>query len=88
MSSPSLGNKLTNPPTDGITRVQFAPGSNSKLLVTGWDKTLRVYDVNHNALLASHGVAAPILDAAWGADGTVIYSGAVDGAVRRCVLVQ
>lgn len=79
----SLGTKLAHSPNGGITRVQFAPESNSKLLVTGWDKSLRVYDVDTNALLASHGVATPILDAAWAADA--IYSGAVDGAVRRWV---
>lgn len=82
----SLGTKLTDSPTDGITRVQFAPSSSSKLLVTGWDKTLRVYDVDANTLLASHEAAAPLLDAAWAADGSAVYSGAVDGAVRRCVL--
>ncbi len=80
----SLGTQLTQPPADGITRVQFAPQDSSKLLVAGWDKALRLHDVDNNTCLATHTTAAPLLDVVLGDHDTMVaYSGAVDGGVRR-----
>lgn len=85
----SLGTQLVQAPSDGITRVQFVPHDSKLLLVAGWDKAMRLYDVDNNTCLATHSTAAPLLDVAWGDHGSMVaYSGAVDGGVRRYGLVR
>jgi len=43
-ASAALEHELTSPPTDGITNVVFANHSDL-LLVSSWDKGVRLYDV-------------------------------------------
>ena len=43
--------KLKSPPQDAISTVRFMPGINSPLLlVSSWDSTVGLYDINSNVL--------------------------------------
>lgn len=53
--------EVLSPPTDGISAVQFAP-TEDLLLVSSWDKALRVYDVTANALRMTLTGDAALLD--------------------------
>ena len=54
--------KLTNPPEDGISAVKFAPNSSQFVLVSSWDSSVRLYDVNENFMRMKYSHAAPVLD--------------------------
>ena len=53
-SNGESGNKsefrLKNAPEDGISSVRFGPNSSQFLLVSSWDKNVRLYDVTNNNL--------------------------------------
>ena len=42
--------KIGQPPTDGITSLQFSPNSSQYLLVSSWDSSVRLYDINANTM--------------------------------------
>ncbi|KAI8322433.1 WD40 repeat-like protein [Martensiomyces pterosporus] len=69
--------ELTQPPSDGVSRVKFHPADDSKLLVSSWDQRVRLYDVQANQLVASHhSHQAAVLDIEFGT--TSSYSGGLD----------
>ena len=45
--------RLKNAPDDGISAVRFGPNSSQFLLVSSWDKNVRLYDVVNNNLRVS-----------------------------------
>lgn len=48
--------ELSNPPTDGISNVTFAPiHGSSLLLVSSWDKSVRLYDTSMAASESASG---------------------------------
>ncbi|XP_019170529.1 PREDICTED: mitotic checkpoint protein BUB3.3-like [Ipomoea nil] len=72
---------LENPLRDAISRVRFAPRSNN-LLISSWDNSLRLYDVESSKLrLESQGEAA-LLDCCLEND-SVAFSAASDGSIHR-----
>ncbi|KAI8468059.1 MAG: quinon protein alcohol dehydrogenase-like superfamily [Monoraphidium minutum] len=76
-----LGDPVTAPPTDGITRVRWSPSSSNTLLASSWDGTARLYDAGG----APRGVfvhPAPLLDCAFERDGA-FYTGGLDCRVTR-----
>ncbi|KAJ2611725.1 mitotic spindle checkpoint protein Bub3 [Coemansia sp. RSA 1365] len=69
--------ELSHPPSDGISRIKFHPTDNSKLLVSSWDKQVRLYDTQKDQLTSSHqGHQAAVLDIAFGNEGA--FSGGLD----------
>lgn len=54
--------KLANGPEDGVSAVKFAPNSSQFLLVSSWDTTVRLYDVNDNTMRLKYSHSAPVLD--------------------------
>jgi len=54
--------KLNSPPEDGISAVKFAPNSSQFLLVSAWDCSVRLYDVNDNFMRIKYMHSTPVLD--------------------------
>jgi len=74
--------KLDNPPTDCIQSVKFGPTNNQHLLVSSWDCTVRLYDVNANQLKLQYNHEAPALDATFQGNNNCWSCGA-DCKVRK-----
>ncbi|KAJ1985752.1 mitotic spindle checkpoint protein Bub3 [Dimargaris cristalligena] len=75
--------QLPNAPADGISSLTFSPTQPDRLLVTSWDKTIRLYDVSQPVLLGQYETAAAVLDACFaGTSPKRIYSGGLDPVVR------
>lgn len=67
--------KLAQPPTDGISRVRFAPLRGSPhLLVSSWDGHSRLYDVSTGMLSAMHKQGLAVLDCAFIRDASRFLS--------------
>lgn len=54
--------KLSNMPSDGISSVKFGPNSNQFLLVSSWDETVRLYDVQADSMRFKYSHSAAVLD--------------------------
>ena len=81
MSEGKTEYQLKSPPEDGISAVEFCPHSPSLLLVSSWDKTVRLYDVAANTQRAAVSNSLPVLDCAW-QDQSRVLSGGLDKAVK------
>nr|CAB3500411.1 unnamed protein product [Digitaria exilis] len=77
------GKELANPPTDGISNLRFSNHSNN-LLVSSWDKTVRLYDADANVLKGEFVHPGPVLDCCFHDDSSGFSAGA-DHTVRRLV---
>jgi len=73
--------KLNNPPEDGISAVKFAPNSSQFLLVSSWDKTVRLYDVAANSMRMKYSHNDPVLDCCF-YDNVHSYSGGLDTSLK------
>ena len=76
--------ELTDAPSDGITALRFSPDGAS-LLASSWDQSLRLYDLQANALrMPAEALPSPLLDCDFVGDdeGGSAASGALDGVVR------
>ncbi|QHN89049.1 mitotic checkpoint protein BUB3.3-like [Arachis ipaensis] len=80
-NSDSLLLKLEAPTRDAISRVRFAPHFNN-LLISSWDSSLRLYDVDASLLRLEAPSEAPLLDCYFH-DEAVAFSAASDGLIRR-----
>ncbi|KAL9251323.1 Mitotic checkpoint protein BUB3.3-like protein [Drosera capensis] len=72
---------LKNPIRDAITRMRFAPMSNN-LLISSWDSTLRLYDVDGSKLRGEFESDFLLLDCCFGDEGEA-YAAGSDGSVCR-----
>uniref|UniRef100_A0A6A7G7W0 Mitotic checkpoint protein BUB3 n=2 Tax=Hirondellea gigas TaxID=1518452 RepID=A0A6A7G7W0_9CRUS len=79
MASTSGGGEklLTNPPGDSISKCLFASNSNN-LLVSSWDKTVRLYDVSSDVEKVKYEHKAAVLDCAFSEDCSTAFSGGLD----------
>merc|ERR1711997_1380313 len=57
--------RLKNAPEDGISSVRFGPNSSQFLLVSSWDKNVRLYDVTNNNLRVKYSHQRPVLSCAF-----------------------
>ncbi|KAG2236308.1 WD40-repeat-containing domain protein [Thamnidium elegans] len=73
--------ELRDSPTDGITQICFSPYNKDLLLVSSWDKTLRLYNVESNELLQKIETDAGILACCFG-EGDTVYFGGLDSLVH------
>ncbi|KAJ1697473.1 hypothetical protein LUZ63_005985 [Rhynchospora breviuscula] len=79
----SGGKELSKPPTDGISNLRFSNHSDH-LLVSSWDKTVRLYDANANVLKGEFLHGGPVLDCCFHDDSSG-FSACSDNTVRRYV---
>jgi cell cycle arrest protein BUB3 len=70
--------KLANAPTDGISSLNFSTLHITHLLVTSWDKTVRLYDTYRNSQLFQYTHEASVLDGCFSPNSTHIFSGGLD----------
>jgi len=76
-ASASLEHELTAPPSDGISNVVFANLSDL-LLVSSWDKGVRLYDAKKNRFISKIEHKAAVLDCAFSSDDVKFFSGGID----------
>ncbi|GAM84477.1 hypothetical protein ANO11243_024730 [Dothideomycetidae sp. 11243] len=87
MSAPQY--ELAEPPTDVISAVKFAPNSDTRLLVSSWDRHIYLYETpsptqsneGHLVLRVEH--RAPVLDICFGEDDDIAYSAGLDQDVNQ-----
>ncbi|KAL4181587.1 hypothetical protein AMTRI_Chr12g271900 [Amborella trichopoda] len=80
---PVTGRELSNPPSDGITNLRFSNHSDH-LLVSAWDKTVRLYDASANTLRGEFMHGGAVLDCCFHDDSSG-FSASADHTVRRFV---
>ncbi|OMO63356.1 hypothetical protein COLO4_32527 [Corchorus olitorius] len=80
---PAPGRELSSPPTDGISNLRFSNHSDH-LLVSSWDKTVRLYDASANSLRGEFMHGGPVLDCCFHDDSSG-FSASADNTVRRIV---
>jgi len=74
--------ELSSPPFDSVSSVRFSPTSPSHLLVSAWDTTVRLYDVEANEQKAKFDHRAAVLTCAFATPDRA-YSGGLDTSVRE-----
>ncbi|KAG1342074.1 putative Mitotic checkpoint protein BUB3.1 [Cocos nucifera] len=77
----SGGRELSNPPSDGVSNLRFSNHSDH-LLVSSWDKTVRLYDASANVLKGEFMHGGPVLDCCFHDDSSG-FSASADNTVRR-----
>ncbi|PWA53646.1 hypothetical protein CTI12_AA442720 [Artemisia annua] len=75
------GTELISPPSDGISNLRFSHHSDH-LLVSSWDKRVRLYDASANVLRGEFLHGGPVLDCCFH-DDTSGFSASGDNTVRR-----
>lgn len=73
--------KLNSTPDDGISAVKFAPNSSQFLLVSSWDCTVRLYDINENFMRMKYVHSTPVLDCCF-QDAVHVFSGGLDKVLK------
>eukprot|EP01123_Difflugia_compressa_P010118 TRINITY_DN3600_c0_g1_i1.p1 TRINITY_DN3600_c0_g1~~TRINITY_DN3600_c0_g1_i1.p1 ORF type:complete len:370 (-),score=70.33 TRINITY_DN3600_c0_g1_i1:161-1270(-) len=71
---------LRQPPTDGISNVEFSP-RDPFLLVSSWDSTVRLYDAVQNSLNVTWNHSSAVLDCCF-SDVFTVYSGGLGMSLR------
>ncbi|KAF9621206.1 hypothetical protein IFM89_016700 [Coptis chinensis] len=79
---PTLGRKLSDPPSDGITNITFSSHTNH-LLVSSWDSTVRLYDPSENVLKVKFTHGGSVLDCCFDEDSSGFFSASLDNTVRK-----
>eukprot|EP00551_Chaetoceros_affinis_P006818 CAMPEP_0203678898 /NCGR_PEP_ID=MMETSP0090-20130426/33672_1 /ASSEMBLY_ACC=CAM_ASM_001088 /TAXON_ID=426623 /ORGANISM="Chaetoceros affinis, Strain CCMP159" /LENGTH=405 /DNA_ID=CAMNT_0050546341 /DNA_START=63 /DNA_END=1280 /DNA_ORIENTATION=- len=84
--------QLQSPPTDGITCLSYLPlnddssssSSSSLLACSSWDGTVRLYDTQSMMNVCTHSMdCGPVLSLAVDGAGKCLFTGGLDGSVRR-----
>ncbi|VFQ97486.1 unnamed protein product [Cuscuta campestris] len=73
--------RFNNPIRDAISRIRFSPHSNN-LLISSWDRSLRLYDIQRSKLILESPGEAALLDCCLESE-TVAFSAASDGSIYR-----
>ncbi|KAG4435012.1 hypothetical protein IFR05_009501 [Cadophora sp. M221] len=85
--APQVQFKLSQPPSDAVSSVKFAPDSPTRLLVSSWDKNVYLYDTQDQdaggKLIEKFEHRAPVLDVCFGADDNEAFSAGMDWQVKR-----
>ncbi|TVY65723.1 Mitotic checkpoint protein BUB3.1 [Lachnellula suecica] len=79
--APSIQYELSNPPTDAVSSLKFAPDSPTRFLVSSWDKHVYLYEISvgeeDGKLIEKYAHRAPVLDVCFGADDNEAFSAAL-----------
>ncbi|KAG5388014.1 hypothetical protein IGI04_029555 [Brassica rapa subsp. trilocularis] len=78
---PSIGRELSNPPSDGISNLRFS-NSSDHLVVSSWDKSVRLYDANADSMRGEFKHGGAVLDCCFHDDSSG-FSASADHKVRR-----
>ncbi|WZZ07822.1 hypothetical protein YC2023_093743 [Brassica napus] len=78
---PSIGRELSNPPSDGVSNLRFS-NSSDHLLVSSWDKSVRLYDANADSMRGEFKHGGAVLDCCFHDDSSG-FSASADHKVRR-----
>ncbi|EPE28383.1 WD40 repeat-like protein [Glarea lozoyensis ATCC 20868] len=85
--APTIQYEISNPPTDAVSAVKFAPGSPTRLLVSSWDRKVYLYEIsseNENGdLIQAYTHRAPVLDVCFGKDDNEAFTAGMDWQVKR-----
>ncbi|PBP28154.1 mitotic checkpoint protein-like protein BUB3 [Diplocarpon rosae] len=85
--APQVQYKLSQPPSDAISSLKFAPNSPTRLLVSSWDKNVYLYDTQDQEaggkLIEKYEHRAPVLNVCFGADDNEAFSAGMDWQVKR-----
>ncbi|KAJ7339419.1 mitotic spindle checkpoint protein Bub3 [Desmophyllum pertusum] len=73
--------QLEQPPSDGISSVKFSPTSASFLVVSSWDTSVRLYDVQNNNMRLKYNHSYAVLDCCF-QDGVHTFSGGLDNTLK------
>ncbi|KAH3767776.1 mitotic checkpoint protein BUB3 [Pelomyxa schiedti] len=73
--------ELQQPPGDGITAVNFCPGTVEFLAVSSWDSTVRIYDVLANQMKTHYSHKSGVLDCCF-LDRETTVSGGLDRTLK------
>lgn len=76
-SAAVLEQELNSPPEDGVTTAKWGRSSDS-LLVSSWDKTVRLYDGRKNELKGKFELKGAVLDCCFGSDDNSAYCSGLD----------
>ncbi|KAB5523906.1 WD40-repeat-containing domain protein [Coniochaeta sp. 2T2.1] len=85
--APSAQFEVSQPPTDAVSAISFAPHSPTRFLVSSWDKNVYLYNIatsedEHTAsLLSTFPHQAPVLDVCFGATDDEAYTAGMDWTV-------
>ncbi|KAL8634902.1 MAG: hypothetical protein Q9228_007551 [Teloschistes exilis] len=76
--------ELSDPPSDAISALKFAPAS-LHLLVASWDRNVYLYDTSESdgRLLQTCEHRAPVLDVCFGDNEEDAYTAGLDQDVRQ-----
>ncbi|KAF5177567.1 Mitotic checkpoint protein bub3 [Thalictrum thalictroides] len=86
-SPPYSGRELSNSPSDGITNLRFSNHSDDLLIVSSWDKSVRLYDARENVLRGEFKKESAVLDCCFHDDSSG-FSAGLDATVRRCLFTS
>ncbi|RDL39825.1 uncharacterized protein BP5553_04165 [Venustampulla echinocandica] len=85
--APTIQYELSEPPSDAVSSVTFAPSSPTRLLVSSWDRHVYLYDISSGEeggkLIQKYEHRAPVLDVCFGADDNEAFSAGMDWQVKR-----
>ncbi|XP_039282513.1 mitotic checkpoint protein BUB3 [Nilaparvata lugens] len=73
--------KLKSPPEDGISSVKFGPNSSQFLLVSSWDNSVTLYDIQANSVRMKYSHERPVLDVCF-QDAVHSFSGGLDKTLK------
>jgi len=73
--------ELKSPPTDGITHIEFAERSSKVLLVSSWDFSVGLYNVEKNSRLLHYRHECPVLSCCFLGDERYCASAGSDGHI-------
>eukprot|EP00877_Chromochloris_zofingiensis_P011447 jgi/Chrzof1/6556/Cz19g00280.t1 len=82
--NPNKDFEVSSPPSDGVSSLCFSPRANL-LIGTSWDNNVCCWEVQHNGTAtpkASTSHTNPVLCSCWNQDGTQVFSGGCDKAVK------
>ncbi|KAG9144843.1 hypothetical protein Leryth_018971 [Lithospermum erythrorhizon] len=80
------GREVSNPPSDGISNLRFSNHSDH-LLVSSWDKSVRLYDASANALRGEFMHGGAVLDCCFHDDASG-FTASADHTVTRLLFNQ
>lgn len=81
--NPNKDMEVVSPPEDSVSSLNFSPKANF-LVATSWDNKVRCWEIASNGTStpkAEQSYSQPLLCSAWGADGSVVYTGGCDNQV-------
>lgn len=76
--------EIYDPPTDGISALQFSRWDTHRLLATSWDSSVYIYDCSGNVAVNKFSVGAALLDGCFSArDRNIAYAAGLGRQIHR-----